>query len=201
MADAFEVKVDSNVTLFASKFVDELDAGMAIGLLRSSDALKTQISKAVRERLNKHPTGQLSSPASWPTGVLKTDADGWHTKVFSMLPYARIQNEGGKIVPKNVNNLAIPNRNFGPVIRNQVGIAAKQNDPSRTKLRWIPSKAGAKASGYLIDIGADALAYTLMRSVPIRRTGYLEEAAEKALPEIILEIEAVVDAANAAAGG
>lgn len=201
MADDFSVKIDDNIRKFAEKFADQLGPVLGMGMLQSADVMRQSIMESTASTLKKNPKGRLSN--SWTIGPLVTSEGRFSVSVFSMVPYASIHETGGVIRPRRVKALAIPNRRYSPIIRNNAPIAPRDFDPGRTKLKFYPpvTTSPGRLRGYLVDKRTGELAYTLMAFVKIKPTSYISNAVDNALPEIKLTIEGVLEAAKVAAAG
>jgi len=197
MADAFKVEINSNVSAFARKFTGALGAALTMGMLRAAEQMREALTESTIQLLKKNPTGRLA--ASWTPGPVKTAADKWTVSVTSPLPYAMIHETGGVIRPKRVKALAIPDRNYGPIIRNNAPIAPRDFDPGRTKLKFKPVRNPGRVRGLLVDVNTEERAYTLVAHSRIYPTSYISKAVDTALPEIELVIEGVLEAAKIAA--
>ena len=118
-----------------------------------------------------------------------------------MVPYAAIHQWGGVIRPRRVKALAIPDRNYSPIIRNAAPIAPREFDPGRTRLRFRPVRNPGRVRGLLVDKHTGERAYTLVSQSRIYPTSYMSLAVEDAIPEIHAEIVGVMEAAKVAAAG
>ena len=199
MAQDFSVKIDDNVRKFAEKFAAQLGPVLTMGMLQAADQMRQSVVQSTTSLLNKNPKGRLSN--SWTVGPLITSSDRFSINVFSMVPYASIHETGGVIKPKRVKALAIPDRSYSPIIRNGSPIAPRDFDPGRTKLDFMPVENPGRIRGLLVDKVTGKRAYTLVANSRIYPTSYMSIAVEKALPEIKLTIEGVLEAAKVAAAG
>jgi len=199
MADAFKVEINSNVSAFARKFTGALGAALTMGMLRAAEQMREALTESTIQLLKKNPTGRLA--ASWTPGPLKTAEDRWAINVTSALPYALIHETGGVIRPKRVKALAIPDRKYSPIIRNNAALAPRDFDPGRTKLKFSPVRSPGRVRGLLVDRITGERAYTLVAHSRIYPTSYMSKAVETALPEMEAEITAVLKAAKDAARG
>ena len=199
MAQDFSVKIDDNVRKFAEKFAAQLGPVISMGMLQAADQMRQSVAQSTTSLLNKNSKGKLSN--SWTPGPLITSANKFSINVFSMVPYASIHETGGVIKPKRVKALAIPDRSYSPIMRNNAPIAPRDFDPGRTKLDFMPVKNPGRIRGLLVDKDTGQRAYTLVASSKIYPTSYMSIAVEKALPEIKLTIEGVLEAAKVAAAG
>ena len=205
MAQDFSVKIDDNVRKFAAEFADQLGPVISIGMLQSADQMRNKLVQSTTKLLKKNPKGRLSN--SWTPGPLITSEDKYSISVFSIVDYASIHETGGVIRPRRVKALAIPNRRYSPIMRNNAPIAPRDFDPGRTKLVFAPpvNKKG-RLRGYLLDKNENLsfvqrIAYTLMAHVRIKPTSYISLAVDSALPEIKLTMEGVLEAAMVKAAG
>ena len=74
-------------------------------LLQAAQHLEGEIRSTIMSEMRGR-TGAL--PRSFRARLLTTEGRVYSAGVFSQLVYARIQNDGGVIVPKSVKNLAVP---------------------------------------------------------------------------------------------
>lgn len=183
MAQNFKIDIDENVSEFAKKFVEKMGPQLAQNLMLAGEELRAEVALSTRENLNKRPKGRLLQ--SWTVGPLKVGDNSYGVDVFSRVPYAAIHETGGVIRPKRVKALAIPNRDYRPIIKNDVAIAPRDYDPGRTILKFYPAIQPGRLRGYLVDKKTGELAYTLMASVTIKPTGYLTEALKNAIPGML----------------
>jgi len=197
MAQDFKLKIDSGIKDFAEGFVAQLGPVMTMAMLHVGEQMRESLAESTIQILSKHPKGRLA--ASWTPGPVKTAAGKWTINVTSALPYAMIHETGGVIRPKRVKALAIPDRNYGPIIRNNAPIAPRDFDPGRTKLKFKPVRNPGRVRGLLVDVNTEERAYTLVAHSRIYPTSYISKAVDTALPEIELVIEGVLEAAKIAA--
>ena len=190
MAEDFKLTIKDEYKEFATEFVERMGIQMPRKMLEAGHALNAHLAESTARNLNKHPTGALLR--AWTVGPVKVGDKGFKVDVFNLLPYAMIQETGGVIRPKRVKALAIPNRDYSPIMRNQVGIAPRDYDPGRTLLKFYPAIQPGKLRGYLVDKNTGQLAYTLMAHVRIKPTGYITEGVKAATPEIVEIIDNAV---------
>ena len=122
---------------------------------------------------------------SWTVSPIKVASNAFEVDVFSRVPYAAIHETGGVIRPKRVKALAVPNRSYSPIMKNNAAIAPREYDPGRTLLKFYPAIMPGKLRGYLVDKKTGQLAYTLMAHVKIKPTSYITKAIDEAVPSIL----------------
>ena len=199
MAQDFKLKINSGIKDFAEGFVAQLGPVMTMTMLHVGEQMRESLAESTIQILSKNPKGRLA--ASWTPGPVKTAAGKWTINVTSPLPYAMIHETGGVIRPRRVKALAVPNREYSPIMRNQVALAPREFDAGRTKLKFYPpvTTSPGRLRGYLVDKNSGELAYTLMAFVKIKPTSYISKAVDTALPEIELVVEGALEAAKIAA--
>lgn len=164
----------------------------SIALNDATQILVDEIKKEVRASFSSR-TGALER--SWEVRQ-ETEGGRQLPVAASDLPYARIQNEGGTILPLVSKNLAIPLPGSGV----QRGQGPRQYAGD---LRWRPSKKAD--TSLLVDMskkGRDGKpglpVFVLKKRVRLSGTGYLFRAIDKAGPLIAdrldSDIQRVVDA-------
>ena len=198
MAQDFKLKIDSGIKDFAEGFVAQLGPVMTMAMLHVGAQMRESLAESTLQILSKNPTGRLA--ASWTPGPVKTAAGKWAVTVTSALPYAMIHETGGLIKPISPRKaLAIPDRDYGPIIRNNAAIAPREFDPGRTLLEFKPVRNPGRVRGLLVDVNPGERAYTLVAHSRIYPTSYISKAVDTALPENELVIEGVLEAAKIAA--
>lgn len=183
MAAGFKIDINDEFSEFAGEFVDALTTEMANSLIFAGQVLQQKLMDSTSENLFKHSQGTLKK--GWTVSPLKVSANAFKVDVFNRVPYAAIHETGGVIRPKRVKALAIPNRRYSPIMKNNAGIAPREFDPGRTKLKFYPAIMPGKLRGYLVDKQTGELAYTLMAHVRIKPTSYVTEAIKEAMPDIL----------------
>ena len=197
MAQDFKLKINSGIKDFAEGFVAQLGPVMTMAMLHAGEQMRESLGESTLQILSKNPKGRLA--ASWTPGPVKTSAGKWTISVTSPLPYAMIHETGGVIRPKRVKALAIPDRNYSPIIRNNAPIAPREFDPGRTLLEFKPVRNPGRVRGLLVDVNTGERAYTLVAHSRIYPTSYISKAVDTALPEIELVVEGALEAAKIAA--
>jgi len=183
MAQGFKLDIENEFADFAEEFTDTLSAEMGKKLVFAGQVLQGVLKDSTSENLFKNPKGTLKR--GWTVSPLKVGDKAFKVDVFNRVPYAAIHETGGVIRPKRVKALAVPNRDYRPIIKNGSPIAPREFDPGRTLLKFYPAITPGRLRGYLVDKNTGQLAYTLMASVTIKPTSYITEAIDAALPEIL----------------
>jgi hypothetical protein len=183
MAQGFKLDIDNEFAEFAGEFVKHLGVELPRNMILAGQALWNSLFESTSDNLHKHPTGTLKR--GWTVGPLKVGNNGYKVDVFNRVPYAAIHETGGVIRPKRVKALAVPNRSYRPIMRNNAAIAPREYDPGRTRLKFYPAIMPGKVRGYLVDKTTGELAYTLMAHVRIKPTSYVTEAIENAMPAVL----------------
>ena len=183
MAQGFKLEIDDKFTEFAGEFVKHLGVELPRNMILAGQALQADLFESTSDNLHKHPTGTLKR--GWTVGPLNVGDNGYKVDVFNRVPYAAIHETGGVIRPKRVKALAVPNRDYSPIMRNNAAIAPREYDPGRTRLKFYPAIMPGKLRGYLVDKDTGELAYTLMAHVRIKPTSYVTKALENAMPDIL----------------
>lgn len=183
MSKGFKLDIDNDFAEFAGEFADTLGVEVASSLLFAGQVLQNVLQDSTSENLFKNPKGTLKK--GWTVGPLKVGDKAFKVDVFNRVPYAAIHETGGVIRPKRVKALAVPNRDYRPIIKNGSPIAPREFDPGRTLLKFYPAITPGRLRGYLVDKRTGQLAYTLMASVTIKPTNYVTEAIDEAMPAIL----------------
>ena len=183
MAQSFKLDVDNEFAEFAEEFTDALSAEMGQKLIFAAQVLQTVLQDSTSENLFKNPKGTLKR--SWTVSPIKVASNAFEVDVFSRVPYAAIHETGGVIRPKRVKALAVPNRSYSPIMKNNAAIAPREYDPGRTLLKFYPAIMPGKLRGYLVDKKTGQLAYTLMAHVKIKPTSYITKAIDEVVPSIL----------------
>jgi hypothetical protein len=183
VAKGFKLDIDNEFAEFAGEFVDTLGVEVASSLLFAGQVLQNVLKDSTSENLFKNPKGTLKK--GWTVGPLKVGEKAFKVDVFNRVPYAAIHETGGVIRPKRVKALAVPSRDYRPIIKNGSPIAPREFDPGRTLLKFYPAITPGRLRGYLVDKNTGQLAYTLVTSVKIKPTSYVTEAIDTAMPEIL----------------
>jgi len=195
MAQDFAVEIDDKFQEFAVKAVSAIGVGLPIKMVQAAQVLQAELVISTSSILKKYSKGTLKR--GWTVGPLRMESDTYAVDVFNMVPYAAIHEEGGVIRPKRVKALAVPNRDYRPIIKNGSPIAPRDFDPGRNLLKFYPAIMPGKLRGYLVDKDTGELAYTLMAHVRIKPTGYISKGLEMAEPQMV---EMVGDALVTAMG-
>lgn len=193
MAKGFKLDIDNEFAEFAGEFADTLGVEVASSLLFAGQVLQNVLKDSTSENLFKNPKGTLKH--GWTVGPLKVGEKAFKVDVFNRVPYAAIHETGGVIRPKRVKALAVPNRDYRPIIKNGSPIAPREFDPGRTLLKFYPAKTQGRLRGYLVDKNTGQLAYTLVTSVTIKATNYISKAIEEAAPHMAEILGDAVDLA------
>jgi len=183
MAKGFKLEIDNEFSKFAEEFTDALGAELGQKLAHAGQVLQNVLQDSTSENLFKNPKGTLKK--GWTVGPIKMGENAFKVDVFNLVPYAAIHETGGVIRPKRVKALAVPNRDYRPIIKNGSPIAPREFDPGRTLLKFYPAISPGRLRGYLVDKRTGQLAYTLMASVTIKPTNYVTEAIDEATPAIL----------------
>ena len=152
---------------------------LAKALLKAATIASGFIMVEVR---NRHPGGTGNLAGSFKATFVDTPK-GVSAGALSDLPYARIQNEGGTILPKG-KMLAVP-----------VTPKAEKlwpRDWGENKLDLVVNKK--KNQALLIEKATDQLQYVLKASVTIKGKRYLEAAARKVETEMPKQVMADIAA-------
>ena len=183
MAKGFKLDINNEFSKFAAEFTDTLGAELGQKLVYAGQTMQYFLIESTIKNLRKNPKGTLSG--GWTVGPIKMGENAFKVDVFNLVPYAAIHETGGVIRPKRVKALAVPNRDYRPIIKNNVAIAPREYDPGRTLLKFYPAVSPGRLRGYLVDKKTGQLAYTLMASVTIKPTSYVTEAIDEAMPDIL----------------
>lgn len=183
MAQSFKLDIDNEFAKFAEEFTGALGAEMGQKLVFAGQVLQGVLQDTTSDILNKNPKGTLKR--GWTVSPLRVGENSFAVDVFNRVPYAAIHETGGVIRPKRVKALAVPNRDYRPIIKNNVAIAPREYDPGRTLLKFYPAISPGRLRGYLVDKKTGQLAYTLMASVTIQATNYITKAIDEAMPSIL----------------
>ena len=170
MAASFGVRVEGVDRLV--KALKGIDANLLDGL-RPSMLRAGEILRAAIVRFAPASSGSLRR--SFKTAPVDIGGGQISVGLFSDLPYARIQNQGGTIRPKTGKNLAIP-------VTGQARKLWPRDWPSGALSFQI-----RKGKKLLFD-QANKLQYVLKPSVTLKGSGYLEAAAKAARPDVVSEL-------------
>jgi len=181
MADDFSIEVDKELKEFSDNALNNISSMFPLKIVEAAQELQSELILSTSETLKKYSQGTLKR--AWKISAARTSPSGLEIDVTNAVPYALIHEEGGVIRPKRVKALAVPNRNYRPIIKNGIPIAPREFDPGRNLLKFQPPKKAGRI-GYLVDIKTGELAYTLMASVKIKPTGYIKKALDRAAPRI-----------------
>lgn len=182
MADEFEIDIGEEFESFAADAVKSLGKEIPLKMVEAGQLMQAELVISTSDILKKYSKGTLKR--GWTVGPLRMAPGVYEVDVFNLVPYAAIHEEGGVIRPKRVKALAVPNRNYRPIIKNGSPIAPREFDPGRNLLKFYPAITPGRLRGYLVDKSTGELAYTLMASVTIKATGYISKAIETATPQI-----------------
>lgn len=160
-------------------FLRELSKGMepatARAVLRASQIAAGELSAAVMDTLTKRPTGALARSFE-----VEFEQSGGTVSAgaFSRLPYARVQDEGGEILPVRSKHLAIPLPGVG-----------RGQRPREFPRPLIPikSRKGNLLLAEVVGKGKRAKMkprYLLRRSVVLPGAGYILRAHEALLGQL-----------------
>ena len=158
----------------------ELDAEGARLALRAAQHVVGEIRSTLYETVKSGSTGGLAR--SFEATLLGRGGKVFGAAAASDSVYARIQDEGGTIYPRTVKRLAIPLHDFG---RLAIGKWPRHWAPG--KLVPIKSKRGNMILAEIRGTGKRAKIiprYLLKRSVTLSAKGYLETAANRAMPGV-----------------
>ena len=193
MAQGFKLDTKNEFEEFAKEFTDAVGVEMGRKALFAGQVLQGILQDSTSNILKKNPKGTLKR--GWTVGPLQLSEKNFKVEVFNLVPYAMIHETGGVIRPKRVKALAVPNRDYRPIIKNGSPIAPREFDPGRTILKFYPAISPGRLRGYLVDKKTGQLAYTLMASVTIKATGYISKAIEEAEPHMVEILGDAVDLA------
>ena len=182
MAKEFEMDIGEEFETFAAEAVEKLGKEIPLKMVQAGQLMQAELVMSTSSILKKYSKGTLKR--GWTVGPLRMGDGSYEVDVFNLVPYATIHEEGGVIRPKRVKALAVPNREYRPIIKNGSPIAPREFDPGRNLLKFYPAVIPGRLRGYLVDKSTGELAYTLMASVTIKPTGYITKAIEIATPQI-----------------
>lgn len=182
MADDFSIEVDKELKEFSDNALNNISSMFPLKIVEAAQELQSELKLSTSETLKKYSQGTLKK--AWNISAARTSPGGLEIDVTNAVPYALIHEEGGVIRPKRVKALAVPNRNYRPIIKNGIAIAPREFDPGRNLLKFYPAVMPGKLRGYLVDTKTGELAYTLMAHVRIKPTGYITKAIDRAAPRI-----------------
>ncbi len=182
-----------DVAVVLEGLTQELDLAQAKLVLRAAQHVVGEIRATLYETVRSGTTGQLAR--SFEASFVERNGKTVSAAAGSDLIYARIQDEGGTILPRTVKRLAVPLNDNG---RLPIGKWPRHWAPGALTL--IKSKRGNDLLAEIKGVGKRAKIiprYALVKSVTLSPKGYLETAARRAEPgvEEILA-EGVGDAAD-----
>ena len=170
------VKTEVNtrkLTAFANRLGRTFPTEIAKGLFQAAEF----VAGALREEINAFtsasngPKSGALSRSFRPTVLVK--GDKLRVGVYSSLPYARIQDQGGTIVPVNAKALAVP----------------LTNTARRLTPRQMPGLVLIKTKGKALLVlptkkGKITPQYVLKQSVTLRGHFYIEKAEKRSVPVV-----------------
>lgn len=141
-------------------------------MLRALAYLKGQIQEGLSGRFLNRRSGTLSGSLNTRVREANRRLQG---VIGSWVPYARIQDQGGKIAPRNVKYLTIPFPD-GPVL---TGAGVARGSARDFDLHFYQSQSGTPllVEGY----GPDMIPYFILRRDPVNLpgTGYFSKPIRK----------------------
>jgi hypothetical protein len=180
MAD-MKVTVPDRLTEILDGIRDRMSGALEAGVLEASEFAAGEIRKVISALFNTR-TGDFAR--SFRATILEVLKDRVRGGAFSDKIFAKIQDEGGTIKPKNMRSLAVP---ISHKAKTTVGLWPRhwpKKGPG--SLHFIKRKVGPPL---LVEFRArqTVLHYVLKKSVRIKPTGYLAQAADAAT-QIVEEI-------------
>jgi hypothetical protein len=149
------------------------DKAISIALLRCAQFAEGQIKRTIK-KVFKPGTGNLMR--SFKAQMLTESGDVISAGAISDLVYAGIQDQGGIIYPKSVNNLAVPT--------DDVPLGKWPRDYPKDAFDFAPSLFGnPDRTGWLISKDTDEVMFTLMKKVEITGEDYIADAKAISDPE------------------
>lgn len=199
MSDFSFTRNGTDVGLILEILDGKIEDTAAALVMKAAQHVVGTIREVVYETFPDGRTGALARSFR-PTFLGRVDG-GVSAAAKSELVYARIQDEGGTVVPKTVKNLAIP------LSRTPVGKWPRHF--AKGELTLIPGKGGKASILARVKRGKVEPMFVLVRSVRIPGRGYLATAAERAaegVEEIMAEgyeklVTKTVEETPGAAGG
>lgn len=177
---AMDVKVNNTLSDYAKQVIDESNEQLIKATNLAGAQLRRALVKSTKLNLYKGPKGMLAR--SWvETGARLLDTGRTKLVVANPLPYAKIHQTGGTIVPTRAKALAIPNKDnttFSGFKNRQYPSPRDVPSPHR-ELLWLD-----KDTGTLKD-DKGQVAYFLRMSTKIPATNYVSEGVDNALPEVL----------------
>jgi hypothetical protein len=177
VAETFRLEFEGSVDQWVADLLPELFEAQKSGLLLAAQAASIPVRNRIFEAF---PGGRGGLARSYTATLLQPKDGKLRSGVTSDSVYARIQNEGGTIVPKSAKALTIP-------ISNEAKRAGEEGRGARDlgmKLSLIWHKGDP--TGLLAESIKGKLKphYLLAKRSTIKGRHYLEKAAEDAEPKI-----------------
>ena len=192
--DPFGVLVKGSVKQWSEELVDKVSDAVEGNMLQAAEFAAGAVRNEIFTGAFRPGTGSLAR--SYTATLLAPKEGKLRSGALSDLVYARIQDEGGTITPKNAKALAVPVTNNARQLSAR-GIGPK-DFPTPLSLVWPKGRD----RGFLID-KTKQVHYSLRKSVRIPGRGYLKEAAKAAEPKLaeLFDDKIGVAAGEAEAGG
>lgn len=172
MADILAIEIQGDVERYLADLGVAIDKQQVKALLDAALHAEGELKQTIAEMFSSGGTGDLARNPK--ATLLEVDGEVKSSGVFMDLVYARIQDQGGTIYPKNVKNLSIP-------------LSAEAKTPGKWPRHWAPgklrfhkSKAGNKLLVEDTARGKFKPHYVLKPSVTIRGRGHIKRAADAA---------------------
>lgn len=193
MADPFRVKINGSVQDWTedlkARIIDATQRNMLQAAVLAAGAIRQEVFSSFRP-------GTSKLARSYTATLLEPKNKKLRSGALSDLVYARIQDEGGEIVPNKAKALSIPVSTQARTLgRSGVG---PRGFPTSLSLVW----PRGRDRGFLID-GSGTVHYSLRKSVRIPGRGYLAEAKRAVEPDLVELFDAEIQksADESKAGG
>ena len=178
MSDAFKVEFKGSVEQWVSDLIPAVAEAQAKSMLPAAE----MAAGAVRASIFEAFPGSRGGMARSYTATLLRPKDGHlRSGAVSDLVYARIQDEGGTITPKNAKALTIPISDQAKRLSER-GIGARAF-PAELSLVWPKGRR----TGMLVESMQDRtkLHYVLSKRVTLPGKNYLDDAAQHVAPLLV----------------
>jgi hypothetical protein len=184
MADDFKLEQRGSASAFAEDAAKRLRGAIDTNMLQAAVIAAGSVRQAVYDEFK--PGTNLLAWSFKPTLLADGEDGSLRSGALSDVIYARIQDEGGTIVPKRAKALAIP---VSPRAKGGKGGSIGPGDFPKNYLHMVWPKGGPK--GFLFGLDS-VLHFVLQKSVTLKATGYLEQAARIAFPLITEDMELAI---------
>jgi len=189
MAKGFSTEIDGSVEHWTDDMREKIADGTSKSMLQAAELAAGAIRAEIFSGSFRPGTGALAR--SFTAALLAPKQGELRSAALSDSVYARIQDKGGTIKPKNAKALTIPISANAKQLSAR-GIGAR-DFPTDLSLIWPKGKD----RGVLVS--EQGVEYSLRKSVTLPARNYIAEAAKRAEPQIAQLIgESTVESAEKA---